>query len=354
MQVEKWTGTSLASLLLLQSSICVGQFAAVIGTVATAGYLGSVYYQLTSFSCYFYECCSNEYVRNDLAGLKMELKQRVYGQHLVVNTVVNALGAHFSAIDKKKPLVLSFHGWTGGGKNYVTSFIARHLYKKGLQSRYVHQFSGSLHFPEPEKGRLYTEQLQIWVRGNASLCRQSLFIFDEVELMPPGVLNGIKTFMEFREDVDHVDFRDCIFIFLSNTAGSEITRRTFEVWKQGIPREHISLHDMEKAIVESVFNEKGGLQYSHLISRSLIDHFIPFLPLERDHVKLCIRDELLHRGWSGRIDQTVLNEIAERLSYFPKDVGLYSSTGCKHVWQKVGLYMEERTDSSLSHDHFEF
>ncbi|KFD60022.1 hypothetical protein M514_27788, partial [Trichuris suis] len=138
-----------------------------------------------------------------------------------------------------------------------------------------------------------------------------------------------------------------------NTAGSEIAKSTYEAWKQGRRREDISLHETEKAIVESVFNEKGGLQYSHLISRSLIDHFVPFLPLERDHVKLCIRDELLNRGWTGAIDQTMLNEIADQLSYFPKDIGLYSSTGCKHIWQKVGLYMEERADNNfLQHTEF--
>ncbi|KFD45099.1 hypothetical protein M513_14024, partial [Trichuris suis] len=214
MQIAKWVVRSTTSFLLLHTGICIGQAIALVGAAEATGYFARLYNSVTSLSCHFYECCQDQYIKIDLRGLKRELKQRVYGQHLVINTVVNALAAHFKVVDKKKPLVLSFHGWTGGGKNYVTSFIARHLYKKGLQSRYVHQFSGSLHFPEPQKSRQYTVQLQTWIRGNASICGRSLFIFDEVELMPAGVLDGIKTFMEYREDVDRVDFRDCVFIFL--------------------------------------------------------------------------------------------------------------------------------------------
>lgn len=40
----------------------------------------------------------------------------------------------------------------------------------------------------------------------------------------------------------------------------------------------------------------GGLHKSELIQHSLVDHYIPFLPLERHHVELCIRDEIIRRG----------------------------------------------------------
>ena len=34
------------------------------------------------------------------------------------------------------------------------------------------------------------------------------------------------------------------------------------------------------------FNTKGGFQHSSLIEKNLIDYFIPFLPLERSHIKM--------------------------------------------------------------------
>ena len=33
-----------------------------------------------------------------------------------------------------------------------------------------------------------------------------------------------------------------------------------------------------------------------MIERSLVDVFVPFLPLERSHVKTCVRNELQRRG----------------------------------------------------------
>jgi hypothetical protein len=34
----------------------------------------------------------------------------------------------------------------------------------------------------------------------------------------------------------------------------------------------------------------GALKNSQLIKKSLIDHYVPFLPLEEAHVKKCIQD----------------------------------------------------------------
>ena len=43
----------------------------------------------------------------------------------------------------------------------------------------------------------------------------------------------------------------------------------------------------------SVFNsDEGGLKRSSIVAHNLIDHFIPFLPLERQHVKKCVEDYL--------------------------------------------------------------
>ena len=38
-------------------------------------------------------------------------------------------------------------------------------------------------------------RLQDWIRGNVSECAYSLFIIDEIDKMPPGVINGIKPFI---------------------------------------------------------------------------------------------------------------------------------------------------------------
>lgn len=79
----------------------------------------------------------------------------MYGQHLVTNILLNALEDHLKQEDPQKALTLSFHGWPGIGKNYVVKYIVNSLYKKGAQSRYVHQYTAKAHFPEHGLADLY-------------------------------------------------------------------------------------------------------------------------------------------------------------------------------------------------------
>ena len=45
---------------------------------------------------------------------------------------------------------------------------------------------------------------------------------------------------------------------------------------------------MEGLIAKGAFSEDGGLHHANVIEKSLVDHFVPFLPIERRHVKQCI------------------------------------------------------------------
>jgi hypothetical protein len=45
-----------------------------------------------------------------------------------------------------------------------------------------------------------------------------------------------------------------------------------------------------------VFVPSGGFHMGETIKSNLIDHYIPFLPLEEHHVKQCIRAEFRRRG----------------------------------------------------------
>eukprot|EP00058_Branchiostoma_floridae_P001527 XP_002587015.1 hypothetical protein BRAFLDRAFT_103831 [Branchiostoma floridae] len=85
----------------------------------------------------------------------------------------------------------------------------------------------------------------------------------------------------------------------------------------------------------------GGLWYSRLTEKNLIDAFIPFLPLGKKHVKQCIEDDLRAKGHT--VTEDVVTKVADELQYFPdqEQLTLYSKSGCKRVSQKVDLVMEE-------------
>lgn len=52
-----------------------------------------------------------------------------------------------------------------------------------------------------------------------SACASSVFIFDEMDKLHPGVIDAIKPFLDYYEQVDGVSYRKAIFIFLRSAEG---------------------------------------------------------------------------------------------------------------------------------------
>lgn len=96
-----------------------------------------------------------------------------------------------------------------------------------------------------------------WVKSNVSNCPRQLFIFDEVDKIPDGVLNHLKPLLDYTTTVEKVDYRQAIFIFLSNTGSSLITENILNLYDNGYRRENIRLSDFENLIAQGAFNEFG-------------------------------------------------------------------------------------------------
>ncbi|KAG2455997.1 TOR1B protein, partial [Polypterus senegalus] len=90
-----------------------------------------------------------------LSRLKVELEEKLFGQQLARHAILKAVTGFLNHENSEKPLVLSFHGWSGTGKNYVTKMIAKHLYKKGMRSSFVHHFIATIHFLHAGSSALY-------------------------------------------------------------------------------------------------------------------------------------------------------------------------------------------------------
>ncbi|KAB0802879.1 hypothetical protein PPYR_05065 [Photinus pyralis] len=97
--------------------------------------------------------------------------------------------------------------------------------------------------------------------------------------MPPYFLNVIKPLIDidYTTFVGKVDYRKCIFIFMSNTGETLITDQMVKIHHSGIARKNIQLKHFEKLIIKEAFNEQGGFHHSDTIESNLIDHYVPFL-----------------------------------------------------------------------------
>jgi len=96
---------------------------------------------------------------------------------------------------------------------------------------------------------------------------------------------------------------------------------------------------LSENILLLVFDYTGGLWHSSLIDRYLITALVPFLPMERKHVKLCIEDDLRYKN--HEVTEDIVNKVADVLPYYPPAAKLFAASGCKRVSQKVDLLIDD-------------
>lgn len=272
--------------------------------------------------------------------LRKDLHENLYGQHIVSEVVLKSVSAFLTDSNPNKPLVLSFHGPTGVGKNHVAKIIASNIYEKGDQSKHFITFISEHHFPHKDKVDIYSAQLKQWIHGNVSSFPRSVFVFDEMDKMNPRLVETIKPFLDYMPLVDGVSYRKAIFIFLSNAGGNVIANMALNFWKEGKDREELQINSkgMETEILQHVFNDKSsGFWRSHLLDHHLVDHFIPFLPLELRHVRQCVLAEMANLNMTVDRHPELADTVARDMPYFPSEEKIFSVKGCKSVRQKLML-----------------
>ena len=172
-------------------------------------------------------------------------------------------------------------------------------------------------------------------------CSQALFVFDEIDKMPEGLIDAVKPFIDYHDQVQGIDFRRSIFLFISNTGGEQINKIAINAYFEGRLRESITYKECEMLIKNGAFNEIGGLHRSSVIDKHLVDWYVPFLPLERKHVASCVIAEAHQRNTTIVLKKDEIDTILNELIYFPRDVQVYSATGCKTVSPKVDILLHD-------------
>ncbi|CAF1092029.1 unnamed protein product [Rotaria sp. Silwood1] len=297
------------------------------------------------------ECCSNYWIRNDIKELNLRLKNQLIGQPLVYDLILRSISSHVSNPNPSKSLVLSLHGGTGTGKNFVAKHIVESLYRQGYKSKYVRLYVVSRDFMHTDTAHIsqYKDRLTKDIEEITSACQQATFVFDEIDQMPNQLLDVILYYIDFHTPTSSrpTDFRKTIFIFLSNTGATSIIKLAEKNHLSSIKRENYNILEFQQALSSASFSEQGGLQSASLIDRHLVTFFVPFLPLERIHIHGCIKrqlqiildnDEYEYELSEDDIINYVLNLIEFISSSFSSLE--YSVSGCKKVQQKLHYIFE--------------
>ena len=265
--------------------------------------------------------------------LSHTLQERVYGQHIAVETIPTVLNdyLHHSSMSSQPPLVLSFHGWTGIGKNHVSFLISEHL-RRGTAVKII----STLHFPHENEN--YTQALEDRIYPNLASCKLNLFIVDEIDKAPESVIAALqKVLRKLRAKEFVQENKRVVFILLSNTGASEINRHVLEVLTDHKQRrESIQLSGLVK-----VLNIAQNLQpedfdwFTRLHKNGLIDYVIPFLPLERKHVEKCAAADMRSKGIY--VTDTTIRKVVSEMSFIPAEQPIFSASGCRKVPTKVDV-----------------
>ncbi len=113
---------------------------------------------------------------------------------------------------------------------------------------------------------------------------------------------------------------------------------TLDYEKKQISREKYSLTSFQVAIQNSIYYNKEeddkGMYRASIISSYLIDYYIPFLPLDKLHIKKCIEAEFERHKYVNINPIALLSYIdlvAARQIYEPTGTEKFASGGCKKV-----------------------
>ncbi|XP_040840258.1 torsin-3A isoform X2 [Ochotona curzoniae] len=296
--------------------------------------------KLAAWYCRFQDCCDSDDCRisNNFTGLDSDLSVRLHGQHLARELVLRTVRGYLETPLPDKALALSFHGWSGTGKNFVARILAENLYRDGQKSPCVRVFIATIHFPHSKYVDLYQDWLLGQMQKAQQRCRQTLFIFDEAEKLHPELLELLRLQLEHRapEKPDARPQRS-IFVFLSNLGGSAINQAVLDLLRAGMSREEITIDHLGPTLqAEMAASPGNSFGHSHLVKENLIDTFVPFLPLEFHHVRLCARDAFLSQDLA--YTEETLDRVAQTMTYIPKEEQRFSSQGCKSISQRIHYF----------------
>lgn len=271
----------------------------------------------------------------DIPKLKEHLKKNVFGQHIasgIVMSLAKNLSAHFRKSLNNSQTVVSFHGWSGIGKNHLAKIL-----KQTFKPAKVNTFLVPLHFPHRSQDQEYKALVPQWIKANMSLCNMNIFIFDEMDKASDGVIQGLHTALTEIKSSNISSRVWTLFILLSNSKGSNINSYLFSQLEKGRGRENLT----QEEFIPTLTSDTEGSWYESLLEEGLITHTVPFLPLTQAHVRSCIvRDMYLKNIIPNK---ETIEKILEELPFDQpwEESDQYSTTGCKRVSSKVDLHMDD-------------
>ena len=98
------------------------------------------------------------------------------------------------------------------------------LFSRGEATQYFHHISSGLFAHKDEIDRLAKdkETMRDQIRNAVQKCEHAMIVLDDASILHPELLNSIAPFLNTLEKVENVNYRNMLFILLSNTGTFEL------------------------------------------------------------------------------------------------------------------------------------
>lgn len=156
--------------------------------------------------------------------------------------------------------------------------------------------------------RMRSELLQ-----SISRCPHTLFVLDEIQFMPEALLEVLVPLIGTRQPVNWnggtYDFRRATFILTTMDGGTKIAEQMLAM---GVPRSQLTYSDFV-----SVLRNQTSVRSAWLSAKSLVDYFVPYLPIEREQAMEAAEKELQrlqcqHRvKWPPNLSAQLVDRLME-------------------------------------------
>lgn len=292
------------------------------------------------------------------------LSRRLLGQPLAVHQVSDAISEHLAQPWPKKPLVMSVHGPPGVGKSLFHLLLANALYNTTEMENKPNTCPGrgcpaykvvfGLDYLQSEKQK-QMELLRETLTSHLLWFPESLVVMEEYDKVDCDVRGLLKQMLD-KGTESSIDWGKSIVVLESNTGYLEL----LDLREKYKSRKEISAEEAQRVLKDKVFSKWAAQGCEERVDTiktvSLINMFLPFLPLERpqveDIIDLNMRRRLEHRINKGELaglhwDSSVLQFLSSKIEFD----GNYAIEGAKEVSTVLARYvtraLKEYTQSSV-------
>lgn len=294
----------------------------------------------------------SEFVPGAEERVESRLVKNLMGQPLAVQQVSDAITEHLSNPSPKKPLVISVHGPPGVGKSLFHLLLAHALYNvtedllkptncpgRGCPA---YKVVFGLDYLQKEKER-QVDLLRDALVSHIMWYPKSLLVMEEYDKVDCDVRGLLRQLLD-KGTESNLEWGRSIVVMEANTGYLEL----LNLLEKYTSRSDMHPEDAQKILKDMLFsrwvNQGCEERVDTMKSVSLIDMFVPFLPLERENVEdiidLNLQRRRQHRIGRGEMvdlkwDKSTIEFLSSKIEFD----GLYAIEGAKEVGTVLARYV---------------